>query len=712
MNKVILILFISFFCIFSSKESIAQSVNALLDVFNNKQQPDTIRLKAIGDLAWAYASENPDSGIIFAQQQLKFAHQTNQKKYEAKALASIGKANLNKGNYAQALDYFLKSLKMRESIADLPGIANCYNNIGIIYVEQSNYPKALENYFKALKIREATHDKQGMGDCFTNIGTVFNDQSNYPKALEYYSKDLKICQENNNKEGVAICYNNMGNVYHNQSDFQKTIEYYLKAVNVFEELDNQPYMASCYNNIGSVYSYVSDYKKSLEYHLKSLHIKQQLEDKQGQGNCYVNLSALYLKLNDFKKAKTYSDSALKISKDIGDIDNERLSYQSLSEINALTGRFEDAYNFHVKFKRLTDTIFNIENSKSLGDLKTKFEVEKKETELKATQEKKDVIATAEVRRQRLILFAVAGFGVLVLILAVVIFKNLRINQKKNRIITLQKQMVEVQKQEVEIQKQIVEEHQKEILDSIHYAKRIQDGLFAHHDFLNENLPSNFVFFKSKDIVSGDFYWATKHGSKFYLAVCDSTGHGVPGAFMSLLNIGFLSEAINEKNIFEPHEVFNYVRSRLTTTISKEGQKDGFDGILLCFDLDRIIDNDGYLKLTYAAAYNGPVLISNNELKELPKDKMPVGVGERQEKFKLYTINIKKGDTLYLYTDGYADQFGGEKGKKFKYKQLENLLLNNHQLSLNDQHNVLAQTFENWRGKLEQVDDVCVVGIKF
>ena len=712
MNKVIVVLFISCFFVFYSNEGMAQSMNDFLDVFNNKQQPDTIRLKAIGDLAWAYASENPDSGIIFAQQQLKYAQQTNQKKYEAKALASMGKANLNKGNYAQALVYFLKSLKLRESISDRPGIANCYNNIGIIYVEQSNYPKALENYFKALKIREETGDKQGMGDCFTNIGTVFNDQANYSKALEYYSKDLKICQEYNNKEGVAVCYNNIGNVYHNQSDFPKTLENYLKAVKVFEEIDNQPYMASCYNNIGSVYSYVADYKKALEYHLKSLHIKQRLEDKQGEGNCYVNLSALYLKLHDYKQAKTYSDSALKISKEIGDIDNERLSYQSLAEINALTGHFEDAYNFHVKFKKLTDTIFNIENSKSLGDLKTKFEVEKKETELKAEQEKKDVIATAEVRRQHLILLTVTGFGILVLILAIVIFRNLRINQKKNRIITLQKQMVELQKQEVENQKQIVEEHQKEILDSIHYAKRIQDGLLAHQDFLNENLPGNFVFFKSKDIVSGDFYWATKHGSKFYLAVCDSTGHGVPGAFMSLLNIGFLSEAINEKNILEPDEVFNYVRSRLTTTISKEGQKDGFDGILLCFDSNSIIDNDGYLKLTYAAAYNGPVLISNNELKELPKDKMPVGVGERDEKFKLHTIHVKKDDVLYLYTDGYADQFGGEKGKKFKYKQLENLLLNNHQLPLNEQHDMLNHTFENWRGKLEQVDDVCVIGIRF
>jgi serine phosphatase RsbU (regulator of sigma subunit) len=251
--------------------------------------------------------------------------------------------------------------------------------------------------------------------------------------------------------------------------------------------------------------------------------------------------------------------------------------------------------------------------------------------------------------------------------------------------------------------------QKEILDSIHYAKRIQNALLANKTLIDENIPENFILFKPKDIVSGDFYWATNTISAeghelFYLAVCDSTGHGVPGAFMSLLNIGFLSEAINEKKIHEPSEIFNMVRNRLIQSISKEGQKDGFDGILICFN-----KNTGIIK--YSAAHNAPILIIDQEIKSLPYDKMPVGMGENIKSFLTYKVDASKGNMLYLYTDGYADQFGGPNGKKIKYKQLNNLLLDISNLDLYLQKEKLEDFFENWKGELEQVDDVCIIGIR-
>jgi serine phosphatase RsbU (regulator of sigma subunit) len=279
-----------------------------------------------------------------------------------------------------------------------------------------------------------------------------------------------------------------------------------------------------------------------------------------------------------------------------------------------------------------------------------------------------------------------------------VYKRFRVTQKQNIIISKQKE-------EVHLQKAIIEEHQKETIDSINYAKRIQYALLANNNLLKRNLNNHFVLFKPKDIVSGDFYWATEYNNKFYLAVCDCTGHGVPGAFMSLLNIGFLSEAIKEKNIEKPNEVFNYVRTRLIDSISNDGQQDGMDGILLC--IDKTLN-----QISYTAANNEPVLLSENNLIELPKDKMPVGKGEKTESFTLYTVNANKGDTLYLYTDGYADQFGGPKGKKYKYKQLNEQLLSIHNKSMNQQKNELDSVIEQWKGNLEQVDDILVIGIKF
>jgi len=269
-------------------------------------------------------------------------------------------------------------------------------------------------------------------------------------------------------------------------------------------------------------------------------------------------------------------------------------------------------------------------------------------------------------------------------------------------------------EEVFRQKAIIEEKNKDITDSIQYAKKIQLALMTETNLFHETFHDSFVFFKPKDIVSGDFYWATqkqiithegKQETLVYLAVCDSTGHGVPGAFMSLLNISFLNEAINEKNITSPNEVFNYVRNKLITNISKEGQKDGFDGTLLCI-------NKTTGDITYSAAYNPPILVSGNKLAELHSDRMPVGYGERQQEFSLNTVKIKKGDTLYLSTDGYADQFGGPKGKKFMFKKLNELILSISKLSLSEQSSILSETFEDWKGELEQIDDVCIIGLKF
>jgi ligand-binding sensor domain-containing protein/serine phosphatase RsbU (regulator of sigma subunit) len=250
----------------------------------------------------------------------------------------------------------------------------------------------------------------------------------------------------------------------------------------------------------------------------------------------------------------------------------------------------------------------------------------------------------------------------------------------------------------------IELKQKEITDSINYASKIQSALMPSQKDIESLGSESFIIFKPKDIVSGDFYWAEKIENRTYLAVCDSTGHGVPGAFMSLLNINYINKAINELNISEPNEIFNSIRMDLINGISKEGQKDGFDGVLFCFDKK-------YNEVTYAAANNRPILISNNAIINLPADKMPVGKGEKENSFSLNKIEPQKGDALYLFTDGFIDQFGGPKGKKFMYKQLEEILLSIHHLPFEKQKEILNKKFEGWKGSLEQVDDVCLIGIR-
>lgn len=250
----------------------------------------------------------------------------------------------------------------------------------------------------------------------------------------------------------------------------------------------------------------------------------------------------------------------------------------------------------------------------------------------------------------------------------------------------------------------IEEKNKEITDSITYAKRIQHSLLAHDELLLKGLGEHFVLYLPKDIVSGDFYWATATSDSFYLAVCDSTGHGVPGAFMSLLNTTFLNEAITEKKIADPNLIFEHVRKQLIANISQQGGQDGMDGILL-----RIEKKSG--AITYTGANNAPIVVRNGQVIDCASDKMPVGIGERMEPYELHKLAVGKGDAIFLATDGYADQFGGARGKKMKRSGLKTLLSQHAHLEASEQQNQLESAFFNWRGSLEQLDDVCIIGIR-
>lgn len=258
------------------------------------------------------------------------------------------------------------------------------------------------------------------------------------------------------------------------------------------------------------------------------------------------------------------------------------------------------------------------------------------------------------------------------------------------------------------QKEIIEEKQKEILDSINYAKRIQFSLLASENLLKNNLPEHFVLFKPKDVVSGDFYWATPTPDGFVYITADCTGHGVPGAFMSLLNISKLSQVINENKITRPDLILNNIRTEIIKALNSDGSKeskDGMDAVICKLDIKN-------MKLEYSAANNSFYIIRKHEIIVCKADKMPVGMGHDDSiSFTYNQIALQKGDVIYTFTDGYADQFGGPKGKKFKYKTLEETLIAIHQLPLNEQQQRLHQTFDDWKGDLDQIDDVLIIGIK-
>jgi len=261
---------------------------------------------------------------------------------------------------------------------------------------------------------------------------------------------------------------------------------------------------------------------------------------------------------------------------------------------------------------------------------------------------------------------------------------------------------------IDQQKKMLEEKNKDITDSITYAKRIQKALLASDSVLTKNLPQHFVLYKPKDIVSGDFYWAEKIDDKFLLATCDCTGHGVPGAFMSLLGISFLNEITKEKKIIRPDLIFNALRKNIIKALNPDENqttgKDGMDAVLCSFDFSN-------MKLEFACANNPIWILRNNEWLEFAADKFPIGMYIHESPFNLQEIQLQKGDLIYTFTDGYADQFGGSKGKKLKNKSFKQLLQKIASQELVSQKESIEEHIDDWKGSLEQVDDILVIGIR-
>ena len=618
------------------------------------------------------------------------------------------------GKYDTALVCSSNAREIALKIGFNKGVAEANDNIGIIYGQLGDYPKSLQYFFEALKIYQGAGNKKGIARNTGNIGIVYRLQGDYPNALKYFFKALKIYQELGVQSGIAINTGNIGVIYELQGNYASALVYYFDALKMMEEQGNKYGIANNTGNIGNVYDDEAGlvksqndvtrrdslYNKALEYHFKALGMMKGIANKHGVA---INMSAIggiYTEQKKYKQAQAEYDSALVLAREIKVKDDMRDAYKGLAKLDSISGDYKNEVQDYKMYIRYRDSLINEANTKKSVQTAMNFSFEEKQAAEKAEQAKKDATAALESKRQVIVLDAfIAGF-ILVLLSAFFILRGYRLKQKANRIITRQKE-------EVESQKELVEEKQKEIVDSIHYAQRIQRALLASDDLLKNNLADYFVFYRPKDIVSGDFYWATKKKDCFYIAVCDSTGHGVPGAFMSLLNISFLNEAINEKNMAVPGEVLNHARQRLIENISQEGGQDGMDGILAS-----LCANSGGAELKYAAAYNTPLLVRDNVITELPADKFPVGKSPKEkEAFTLHKTELKKGDALYMFTDGYGDQFGGERGKKFKYRQLQELLLANAARPMKEQKKAVEEAFESWKGDNEQTDDVCIVGMR-
>ncbi len=613
-------------------------------------------------LSDVYLPLNSDSSMKYAKQAFEFAKLNEFKGFQAAALMCKGNAFLIRGEYTNALKNYIESEKLYESENDIAGKLTVLNNLGLVYEYQNLFDKALIQYESALKIAKEIGDKPHIASSLGHIGSLYYIKKDTLKALEYFQKSLKI----------------------------------------YQEINDLPNVMNALNNVGIILQELGKFEEALQHLKPPLFHSKKMGDKKGTSQSFHNVALVYKDMKDDVNAIRYLDSAVLVAKEIKDYDDLIEIYSTISEIYKVQNNYIKAFEYFQLSVGSKDSLFSQARDKQFIEMNTKYQSEKKEAENK--------ILKTEGEKQKAINTAITVGLILLAALAFFIFRGYRQKQKANILLNAQNIEINDKKNIIEQKNRIVEAQNKDITDSIRYSKRIQDATLPPDKLWEETLPESFVYFMPKDILSGDFYWLEETDKHIFVAVADCTGHGVPGALMSIINYNLLNKALLEKGLSDPAEILNSVNAGLTVALHQSGKeaavKDGMDITLISI-------NKKTKEVTFAGAINSIYVISNNEITEYDGNKFPVGafIEEKPQSFTSQKLNTKKDDTVYLFTDGFADQFGGLKGKKLKYKLFKDILMDASSHKITEQKEKIHNRFTEWKGNFEQIDDVCVIGIR-
>ncbi|MBL0049683.1 MAG: SpoIIE family protein phosphatase [Bacteroidetes bacterium] len=472
-----------------------------------------------------------------------------------------------------------------------------------------------------------------------------------------------------------------------------------------ERIGDKSGISKSLSNIGNIYLIKLDYVNALDFYLKGLKIQNEIEDRDACAISYNDIGTVYTKLKKYKEAYNSFYQSISIAREINSYVSLKDGYENLSKLDSITNNFENSLKNYKLFTIYKDSLYNEERTKKIVQSQMQYDFDKKESATKAEQERKDILITKESEKQRQIRNSILGGFIFVLIISLLLYRSRQIKQRNNTEL-LEKNSV------ISQQKELVEIKNKEILDSISYAKRIQATILPSVRVVKKYLEDSFILYLPKDIVAGDFYWmeSIADESIVYFAACDCTGHGVPGAMVSVVCHNALNKALKEFEKRTPAEILDKVSEMVIEDFNKNADdddevKDGMDASLCALNIE-----SGQLQ--WAGANNALWIIKpNGTLNEYKPNKQPVGKSYDRTSFTNHTIQLEKGDTLYLFTDGYADQFGGTESRKFQRKGFKELLVSIHQLTMEQQREAIYTTFESWRGANEQVDDVCIIGVR-
>ncbi|MDF1673912.1 MAG: SpoIIE family protein phosphatase [Vicingaceae bacterium] len=609
----------------------------------------------------ALKKQQYDSAEVIAQQIIDATDESPKSFYYGMGLYHLSKAQLKRFKHIESLENMLAARSIFITLDSLEQILYCDRFIGSIYEYEGDYETLFLYDQHGLEVSLKLGDTTRIASWYNHIGNSNMHIGNYDEALKSERLCLKYALQTNNLKEASYGYSTIGEIHYLQGRYDSATYYMDKSLAIKDQLGLP--IAWLKSKIGKVYIKTKNYNKAIEA------CNEGFEESKGKGSqgelfCTECLTEAYGKNGNYARA-------YELQKYYTHLKEERDGVKRYKDMTRAA--YTDLYNKKAE-------------ADSLRHLQAQLV---KDQEL------------AHENKLKNYLYLILGIVLLFLMLMINRFRVIR--KQRNQIAT-QKDKAERLQKESDEQRLIVEQKNKEITDSILYAKRIQTAILPSAKLVKEYLKESFILYKPKDVVAGDFYWMEHKDGKVLYAAADCTGHGVPGAMVSVICNNGLNRSVREYGLTDPGKILDKTREIVIQEFNKseEDVKDGMD-IALC-------SLDG-MKLQYAGAHNALWIIRNGELIETKANKQPIGVFDYPEPYTTHSFDLEPGDAIYIFSDGYVDQFGGEKGKKFKAAAFRSLLLSIQDKSLEDQKTIIDEAFENWKGDIEQIDDVCVIGVR-
>ena len=751
LKRIIFFVFISLnFVVLKSQD--AKRVRQLFTKIN-PASPDSTQIRIYIDLCNEYRAKNKDSALIWINkavklcvtkkinqlyddvlyikatvyyfsgdfktsknlqyQSIKIARSTNDLKIESKNFNLLGAIEFNEGNYQKAAQHYNTKLKLSQSLNDTSAIIETYYNISLIHQSIGDFKKAIDYNFKILKLAKTFKNDEAILLSSQGLAVGYFRLNEHAKARAYVkiAKDLAI--KLSDYYTLSGIYIDEGNYFQELNDDDSAILCYRKSMAISNTAKDKYHYAIAVCNLSASILNQGNLDSAILLLKEGIHLNEQLNRKQGLASAWRNLANCYSLKNEIPEALSACRKAIHYSIIIESNEDKMFSYEVMYKIKEKLKQADSALYYFQQFIIFKDSINSAAQIREV--LRKEIVNEKEESDRKRKQDL--AISNATIEKQSLQNKFFIAFSIIISIVLLLLYRNFK--QKKKS------------EEEIKGQKLIIEHKNKDILDSINYSLRIQQAILPSADEIKKLLPNSFLIFKPKDIVSGDFYFIEKVNTNSQddwvaVSLADCTGHGVPGAFMSIMGYNFLKQSLINKSINDPAQALDFVNRQLFDLLRFEKQegmlRDGMDVAFIAL-------NKTTNEMAFAGANNNALIITkklnkeklrNNNTRlviendthclfELIPNKQHIGYNEIINRFQVINLKLEKGDQLYMFTDGYADQFGGPKGKKFKYSNLYRSIFENANYSISEQGNLLETKFDEWKKGFDQIDDVSVIG---